>query len=67
MGTGLVLFWLRRLDRYSTINTILDFHCETAREVPLQGMGSMLNYILTVLNGLHQGEWPLQAPHTIIT
>ena len=43
MGTGLVMFWLRRLDRYKTISTILDFHCETAREVPLQGMGSMLN------------------------
>ena len=37
------LFWLKRLDRYSTISTILNFHCETAREVPLQGMGSMLN------------------------
>ena len=36
------LFWLRRLDRYSTISTILNFQCETAREVPLQGMGSIL-------------------------
>ena len=39
------LFWLRQLDRYPTISTcsILNFQCETAREVPLQGMGSMLN------------------------
>ena len=37
------LFWLRRLDRYSTISTILNFQCETAREVPLRGMRSMLN------------------------
>ena len=29
------LFWLRRLDRYPTISNILNFHCETAREVPL--------------------------------
>ena len=28
------LFWSRRLDRYSTISTILNFQCETAREVP---------------------------------
>ena len=28
---------------------------------------SSLTYISTVLNGLHQGEWPLQASHTIIT
>ena len=26
---------------------------------------SSLTYISTVLNGLHQGEWPLQASHTI--
>ena len=39
------LFLLRQLDRYPTISTcsILNFQCETAREVPLQGMGSMLN------------------------
>ena len=37
------LFWSRRLDRYSTISTILNFQCETAREVPLRGMRSMLN------------------------
>ena len=37
------LFWLKRLDRYPAISTILSFYCETAREVPLQGMGSMLN------------------------
>ena len=28
---------------------------------------SSLIYISTVLNALHQGEWPLQASHTIIT
>ena len=26
-----------------------------------------LTYISAVLNGLRQGEWPLQASHTIIT
>ena len=26
-----------------------------------------LTYISAVLNGLHQGEWPSQASHTIIT
>ena len=29
------LFWLRQLDRYPTISTILNFHCETERQVPL--------------------------------
>ena len=28
---------------------------------------SSLTYILAVLNSLHQGEWPLQASHTIMT
>ena len=37
------LFWLRRLDRYPSISTILNFQCETASEVLLQEIGSMLN------------------------
>ena len=28
---------------------------------------SSLTYVSTVLNGLHQGEWPLQVSHTMIT
>ena len=37
------LFWLRRVDQYSTTSTILNFQCETTREVSLGEMGSMLN------------------------
>ena len=43
VGLIALTIMLRRLDRYSTISNILNFQCETAREVPLRGMRSMLN------------------------
>ena len=45
---------------HNSINTIPEVKSKTI-------CFSSLTYISTVLNDLHQGEWPLQALHTIIT
>ena len=45
---------------YNSINTVPQVKSKTI-------CFSSLTYISAVLNGLHQGEWPLQASHNIIT
>ena len=50
----------RRHSLHNTINTVPQVKSKTISF-------SSLTYISTVLNGLHQGEWPLQASHTITT
>ena len=50
----------RRHSLHNSINTVPQVKSKTI-------CFSSLTYISAVLNGLHQGEWPLQASHTIIT
>ena len=50
----------RRHSLHNSINTVPQVKSKTI-------CFSSLIYISAVLNGLHQGEWPLQASHTIIT
>ena len=50
----------RRHSLHNSINTVPQVKSKTI-------YFSSLTYISAVLNGLHQGEWPLQASHTIIT
>ena len=59
----LVQYFQKQASRASVHNSI-----NTVPEVKSKTICfSSLTYISTVLNGLHQGEWPLQASHTIIT
>ena len=50
----------RRHSLHNSINTVPQVKSKTI-------CFSSLTYISAVLNGLYQGEWPLQASHTIIT
>ena len=45
---------------HNSINTVPEVKSKTI-------CFSSLTYISTVLNDFHQGEWPLQALHSIIT